>query len=455
MKNRISNLKIFFLLLVGLVSMVYLPSNVQAQEGVPFANVKTSGGVVAEGDLITIDIDSVLLQVIGGNFSFGINDELVDLSSFEITNNTTHPDKVTINGNRVTITGEDTYSTNQSMFSPSHYQITFKAKKRTQPFSGSVVIDADSTGNSYNTNNGPSDVLPIVYDLGTYTYDFTSLTVKDSTIPYGSDWQAADNFVDATDADRNPVNLSTVTVSGEVNTVVPGVYPVTYQNGSITKIAYVTVLPEDKTSINAKDSTINKGTEWNPIDNFVDGTDETGTPIDFSQVTVEGTVDTSKPGNYSITYSYNGKSITIVVTVVDDTTITPPLDGGNNPSDNGETPTTEDPVLPGISHPNGGVSQNTTITPPLDGGNNPSDNRETPTTEDPVLPGISHPNGGVLQNTTLPVKNNSGSIVNNGNSLPKTGEEKTRILLYVGLVAVALVGLLGYFKYKNSEIEEN
>ncbi|NSN15894.1 bacterial Ig-like domain-containing protein, partial [Enterococcus faecalis] len=43
--------------------------------------------------------------------------------------------------------------------------------------------------------------------------------------------------------------------------------------------------------------------------------DKDGNEIDFSKITVSGEVDTTKPGEYPITYSYEGISTTITVTV--------------------------------------------------------------------------------------------------------------------------------------------
>ena len=75
--------------------------------------------------------------------------------------------------------------------------------------------------------------------------------------------------------------------------------------------------------IQVKDSTIDPNTSWKPADNFVSGTDESGNSLDISKVTIGGDkVDTSKPGDYNVTYSYGNATQTAKVTVKDYTSIT-------------------------------------------------------------------------------------------------------------------------------------
>jgi hypothetical protein len=66
----------------------------------------------------------------------------------------------------------------------------------------------------------------------------------------------------------------------------------------------------DKTSLKVKDSTLYVGDAWQSEDNFVSATDKNGKAIAFSQVKVNGTVDTSKEGTTKITYTYGGKTAT-------------------------------------------------------------------------------------------------------------------------------------------------
>ncbi|WP_187986312.1 MucBP domain-containing protein [Listeria marthii] len=68
-------------------------------------------------------------------------------------------------------------------------------------------------------------------------------------------------------------------------------------------------------TIKAHDSTIYVGDNWTAADNFDSVSDNFGATVSFDDVTVEGTVDTTKAGIYPVTYSFAGESITIQVTV--------------------------------------------------------------------------------------------------------------------------------------------
>lgn len=115
----------------------------------------------------------------------------------------------------------------------------------------------------------------------------------------------------------------------------PGVYKIKYRVsnsfGEVAEgISTVTVI-ENKVFIEAHDSTINVGDEWKPEDNFDSATDKDGNPVDFSRVTVTGTVNTTNPGKYEIIYEFNGVSKTITVTVLGITLEpTPNIDSNHN-----------------------------------------------------------------------------------------------------------------------------
>ncbi|ALS02745.1 peptidase [Enterococcus silesiacus] len=142
-----------------------------------------------------------------------------------------------------------------------------------------------------------------------------TLFVKDSTIYVGDSWQAKDNFVSATDEHGASIPFEEITPSGTVDTTKPGIYEMTYRFSGQTEIAKITVLP-NQTSVLGKDSTISVGTTWTPADNFVEATDKTGKPVAFDQITVTGTVDTSKVGDYEVTYENQGQKDQIIVHVV-------------------------------------------------------------------------------------------------------------------------------------------
>lgn len=147
--------------------------------------------------------------------------------------------------------------------------------------------------------------------------DLTAVNAHDSTIYIGDTWEAEDNFDSATnkEGDTN-VAFSDVTVTGTVNTTVAGAYPVTYTYNGVSKKINVTVKAK-QTAVNAHDSAIYTGDTWNAEDNFDSALDKDGNSVVFANVTVAGNVNTTEAGTNTITYSYDGGSKTITVTVLE------------------------------------------------------------------------------------------------------------------------------------------
>ena len=153
----------------------------------------------------------------------------------------------------------------------------------------------------------------------TFKYDkinHTSVTVRDSTLYVGTDWKAEDNFDNAIDKDGNPVDFKDVTVEGTVDTTKSGTYEVIYSYEGVTSVATITV-KAIQTAVNIHDSTLYVESDWKAKDNFDGATDKDGNPVDFKDVTVEGTVDTTKAGTYEVTYSYDGVTSMATITVKD------------------------------------------------------------------------------------------------------------------------------------------
>ncbi|EAF1671823.1 BspA family leucine-rich repeat surface protein [Listeria monocytogenes] len=69
--------------------------------------------------------------------------------------------------------------------------------------------------------------------------------------------------------------------------------------------------------LNVKDSMLMIGDNWNPESNFSDAIDSAGDPVDFNAITVTGSVDTTQPGVYTVTYSYGGITSTATITVLE------------------------------------------------------------------------------------------------------------------------------------------
>ena len=183
------------------------------------------------------------------------------------------------------------------------------------PFSGVTV--------SGSVDTSKAGEYPVVYQNGhvkatatiTVVANQETVVAKDSTIYEGDDWQVADNFVSATDKDGNALKLTDITTVGTVDSATPGKYEVIYRNGKAEAKATITVLA-DQTSIKAKDSTLYVGDDWEAADNFVSATDKTGANLPFSGVTVSGTVDTSKAGEYPVVYQNGHVKATATITVV-------------------------------------------------------------------------------------------------------------------------------------------
>ncbi|EIP1891967.1 bacterial Ig-like domain-containing protein [Listeria monocytogenes] len=148
----------------------------------------------------------------------------------------------------------------------------------------------------------------------TVTADLTTIDAHDSTIYVGDKWTAEDNFDNALNKTGDTVAFADVTVSGSVDTEVAGTYPVTYSYNGVSKTINVTV-KDKQSAVNAHDSVIYTGDTWKAEDNFDSALDKDGNSVDFADITVSGTVDTTKAGENEITYTHDGVSTTITVTV--------------------------------------------------------------------------------------------------------------------------------------------
>ncbi|WP_185324758.1 BspA family leucine-rich repeat surface protein [Listeria innocua] len=69
--------------------------------------------------------------------------------------------------------------------------------------------------------------------------------------------------------------------------------------------------------VNVQDSILMVGDTWNPEDNFLSALDSAGDSVDFKDITVSGSVDTTQPGVYKVDYSYDGTTSTATITVLE------------------------------------------------------------------------------------------------------------------------------------------
>ncbi|MBF8807311.1 MAG: bacterial Ig-like domain-containing protein [Enterococcus lacertideformus] len=90
-------------------------------------------------------------------------------------------------------------------------------------------------------------------------------------------------------------------------------------NGEFTKepITVNYVYRQDLYTINARDSTIYVGENWQPEDNFISATNIDGQAISFEDpaISIEGSVDTATPGVYPVIYKNHTAQKKITVTV--------------------------------------------------------------------------------------------------------------------------------------------
>lgn len=198
---------------------------------------------------------------------------------------------------------------------------------------------------SYLTNNVPTytgkitDISPLVKltklkTIELATNEITDFSMIPQTVDIGHSYQQVflNKNVQFFNADGSVYHFTTPTIIGQDGTpqnsnsysrisLQPNKRYNIWQTlqlkntGGVAQYFHIVSTAKNLTKIDAHDSTILVGSTWNPIDNFDSATDDQGNPLDFSQITVKGTVNTSQPGIYPIVYSFNGTEKTIHVTV--------------------------------------------------------------------------------------------------------------------------------------------
>ncbi|MDG4968233.1 bacterial Ig-like domain-containing protein [Lactococcus lactis] len=147
-----------------------------------------------------------------------------------------------------------------------------------------------------------------------------SFNAIDSTIYEGEPWTPADNFPGGRD-------VSTVTVTGTVNTRQPGVYPITYSFAGYSKTINVTV-KENKIGIITQNTTLHVGDTWdsnsniagyiNQEGNFTNSIElKTGFNTSFpdNNGILVGDNKVVKPGQFTVVYTIYGGTISADGTV--------------------------------------------------------------------------------------------------------------------------------------------
>ena len=179
-------------------------------------------------------------------------------------------------------------------------------------------VDTSQAGTytiSYHLNNVSKEATVLVKPR------FTAITVHDSSLYVGENWSPEDNFDQAVDRDNHPVAFADVSVDGSVDTKKAGTYEVVYRYDGIENKAIITV-KADQTTVKVHDSELYTGEQWEAKDNFDSATDRDGSAVEYEDITVTGTVDTTKAGKYEVIYSYHGVESKAIITVkADQTTV--------------------------------------------------------------------------------------------------------------------------------------
>ncbi|MFC7407031.1 immunoglobulin-like domain-containing protein [Georgenia alba] len=215
---------------------------------------------------------------------------------------------------------------------------------------GDVTDQVEVTGEVDTTTPGEYELTYTVTDSDGSTVTATrvvTVTAAPNTAPalegiVDAEITEGDDFdpmagVTATDAEDGDLT-DQVEVTGEVDTTTPGEYELTYtvtdSDGSTvtaTRVVTVTAAPNTPPVLEGIDATsVPAGEDFDPMAG-VTATDEQDGDL-TSEVTVDGTVDTTTPGDYTLTYTVTdsgGSTVTAtrVVTVTEAPNTPPVLDG--------------------------------------------------------------------------------------------------------------------------------
>ncbi|MGX7243746.1 bacterial Ig-like domain-containing protein [Enterococcus quebecensis] len=210
--------------------------------------------------------------------------------------------KITVLPNQATVSGKDsTISVGTNWSAEDNFIAATDRDGKTVEFDQVTVIgtvDTATVGDYEVTYQNQGKEAKVVVHV---VAKQETIAVKDSTIYVGDPWQAADNFLSATNDNGENVPIEKVTVNGTVDTTKSGIYEVVYGFGNQKEIAKITV-KEDQSTLVVKDSTIYVGDNWDAKNNFISATDRAGNIISFEKVKVTGTVETKEKGTYQVSY---------------------------------------------------------------------------------------------------------------------------------------------------------
>ncbi|MCW07391.1 BspA family leucine-rich repeat surface protein [Listeria monocytogenes] len=281
---------------------------------VSYMNEMFSRSAVTSLDLSNFDTSNVTAMM---NMFYGSAATSIDVSNFDTSNVTTM---------RNMFSGSAATSIDVSNFNTSNVTTMYGM------FSGSAVTSIDvSNFDTSNVTNMPYmfsrsavttlDVSSFNTSKVTNMTDMFSGTQQLQNITLGNQFQ----FLSANAGLPNPTPTADYTGkwqnvgNGTVNDP-KGVFAGTATelmstyDGSTMADTYVwqpTLL-----EVNVQDSVLMVGDTWNPADNFLSA-DNTGNPVEFKDIIVTGSVNTTQPGVYSVDYSYGSMTSTATITVLE------------------------------------------------------------------------------------------------------------------------------------------
>lgn len=172
----------------------------------------------------------------------------------------------------------------------------------------------------------------------------------------GQEWHPRDGFVSAVNRWGDSADFEDVEVSGDtVKNDVPGTYNVTYTIGSKSAVTKV-VIVKSLSKLEVKpEMSLDYGAEWDSKNGLIDVKHHDGSSVDFEKVKVSGdTVNSYRPGKYTVTYSHNHLSRDCVVTVKN----RPGGNGNSSQGNNGGSETSTPPSITSPDHGSGSTSEN-------------------------------------------------------------------------------------------------
>ncbi|MDT2886125.1 DUF5011 domain-containing protein [Lactococcus lactis] len=198
-------------------------------------------------------------------------------------------------------------------------------------------LDTSNIGNykvvySFIDDNGQtiSQTLMVKVESGSVI----NLTTHHVTLTCGDYFEPRNYIESAFDSDgKTPIDLNQITVDSKVNPHQTGTYEVIYSftdnlGNLISSKLLVDVQDKSSLTLTTNEISVTYGDVFNPQIYFSQALKSDGkTPVDFSQISVNSTVNTAKAGDYQVIYSFvdsSGKtqSQTLMVHVLDQSSLT-------------------------------------------------------------------------------------------------------------------------------------